>query len=177
MEDDFDEFIDENELNDLLEDVIPEPQQELKPEAEKTVAVKKRKREDNKKKAGTGEETKKTGARKSKVKEIKEKTSEKSSLTVKTKEEVEKEISEITTLTFQEISGMNVNEIKSEIEKLKLEIGGLEKLLNKEESQEEGTQIDLSQYELEAFNVPEHCVPIRCDVRIFDFGKETNFRL
>eukprot|EP01102_Stenamoeba_stenopodia_P022699 TRINITY_DN9553_c0_g1_i1.p1 TRINITY_DN9553_c0_g1~~TRINITY_DN9553_c0_g1_i1.p1 ORF type:complete len:377 (+),score=66.49 TRINITY_DN9553_c0_g1_i1:25-1131(+) len=76
-------------------------------------------------------------------------------------------------------TSMDNRALELEIVKCKAEINRIEKLLENTtaESEEKENEED-TMLEVEAFDIPEHCVPIRTDVRVFDFdalAKEVQF--
>jgi mRNA (2'-O-methyladenosine-N6-)-methyltransferase len=75
-------------------------------------------------------------------------------------------------------AGVTIDQLKQMIADVKKEINTLELELKDNSHSTTAIQGHEEDYEFEAFEVPPHCVPIRCDVRYFDWSKlykETQF--
>ncbi|KAL6041488.1 MT-A70-domain-containing protein [Balamuthia mandrillaris] len=69
---------------------------------------------------------------------------------------------------FRDVTEMTVEELKVEMEDVQTRITKLEEEIKQLEVKEAANEEE-DEYELEVFDIPPHCVPIRCDVRLFDW--------
>jgi len=63
---------------------------------------------------------------------------------------------------------MSTRQLRLEIEKVKAEIERIQKYLSRDPKLPD---FDEEEYEIATFVIPEHCIPIRADVRFYDFQK------